>query len=295
MMSRTQYKGSLLIEMLVVMALIALFLPLLVTALARLQDRHALAQIYQDQFEIKAAVEAHFQAQWARLQPAGCALDNNAFLTIESGQSPPSRLSSRTVSSQSDWLRGIDYGLCRRSLFIDENPTEVRLDCHWDEGDTVRFAGCDGVYYGQVTKVNSRGDKSTIVFNNDAVRGQSGILASQDGFYWYLSPGKDGSDALWRTPDLSGNSQELMNGIERLAVLPLLDETDNGLVDALATDYGQYPLVKVRALWVEYQYRLNNCRDDLSDLGAQEYASMRGEVWRYSPPCQGIGNQIISL
>lgn len=294
-MSRSQLKGSVLIEVLVVSALIALFLPMLVTALARLQDRHALAQNYQDQFEIKAAIESHFQAQWARLQPAGCTMDSHLYLTIESGLSPPSRLASRTVSRQSDWLSGVDYGLCRRSLTVTENPIDVFLACHWKEGDTVRFSSCHDVYFGQVTHVNSRKDKSTVLFNDEAILDQSGIAASQDGFYWYLSPGKDGAEALWRTPALSGNSEELMNGIERLSVLPLLDENDNGLVDSLTTDYGLFPLWKVRALWVEYQYRLSDCREGLSDLDEMAYQSMRGEVWRYSPPCQGIGNQIIDL
>jgi len=44
MSRRTQMKGSLLIEMLVACALISLFLPFLVSALARLQERHLLAQ-----------------------------------------------------------------------------------------------------------------------------------------------------------------------------------------------------------------------------------------------------------
>lgn len=293
-MSRhTQMKGSLLIEMLVACALISLFLPFLVSALARLQERHLLAQTYQDQHEIKAAIDAHFQAQWARLVPANCAMDESLFLTIQSGESPPVRLASRKVSSGSDWMKGTDYGLCRGAVTVSSNPFETNLSCHWKVGDRTNFSSCESSFSGQVVSVSSH--KSKIELTDDLAIGQSGMIESQGGFYWYVSPGKEGGDAFWRTPEENGNSLELLNGIERLSIFPLLDEDDNGLVDSLDTRYGPFALNKLRGLWVEYQYRLSNCKSDRQEPFAQSYHSMRGGDWHYLSPCQGIGNQIIVL
>ncbi|WP_392384595.1 type II secretion system protein [Marinomonas primoryensis] len=293
MSRRTQMKGSLLIEMLVACALISLFLPFLVSALARLQERHLLAQTYQDQHEIKAAIDAHFQAQWTRLVPANCAMDESLFLTIQSGESPPIRLASRKVSSGSDWIKGTDYGLCRGAVTVSSNPFETNLLCHWKVGDRTNFSSCESFFSGQVVSVSSH--KSKIELTDDLAIGQSGMIESQDGFYWYLSPGKEGGGAFWRTPEESGNSLELLNGIERLSIFPLLDEDDNGLVDSLDTRYGPFALNKLRGLWVEYQYRLSNCKSDRQESFTQEYHSMRGDDWHYLPPCQGVGNQIIVL
>ncbi|MCB5161344.1 hypothetical protein [Marinomonas algarum] len=289
-------KGSLLLEVLVVCLLIALFLPFLVSALANVQNRHLLAQQYQNQFALQSAIETHFQAQWTRLLPAGCSLDERASITIQSGSIPPDRLASRRVFSESDWLYGESYGLCQGSFTVTENPQqEIALACHWKEGETARFITCRDHYLGQIIDINSRGNVSDIMFESDDVIGQSGILASQDGFYWYLSPGKDGSRAFWRTPAIKGNSRELFKNIERLAIFPLLDLDGDGAVDALATEYGEFSLEQVRALWVEYQYRLSDCRESLSDQAAQEYVSMRGDQWIYRSPCQHVGNQIINL
>jgi len=290
---KVHLRGSLLIELLVVIVLVSLFLPFLVTALSRLQERHLLAQTYQDQHKLKAAIDAHFKAQWARLVPANCNDDADLSLTIQPGSSKPDRLSSRTVMEGSDWLRGVDYGSCRTSITVLENPFETPLNCHWKAGDSMTFSNCSVNYSGQVLSVTS--NKSTMQLDDDFILGQSGIIESQDGFYWYLSPGKDGWTAFWRTPEESGNSLELWNGVERFAVFPLLDEDGNGLVETLDARYGDYVLKSVRGLWVEYQYRLSNCKSSSGVRLNQDYVSMRGDTWHYVAPCQGVGNQIIVL
>ncbi|PYF83117.1 hypothetical protein DFP75_102207 [Marinomonas alcarazii] len=293
-MNLRQYlKGSLFVELLVVCALIALFLPFLVTALARMQERQLLAQTYQDQHIIKNAIRSHIKAQWARLLPASCRIDERLFLTIESGDVPPARLAAREVSKGSDWLKGVDYGLCRRSIMLDDNPIETTMDCHWKAGDKASFSSCESYYDGQVLNVTTR--KSVIDFGVDVALGQSGIIESQDAFYWYVSTGKEGVNALWRTPEESGNSLELWNGIERIAVYPLLDSSGNGLVDTLETRHGEFSLTSIKGLWVEYQYQLSDCKMSGKTAFQQEYHSMRDEVWRYLSPCQGVGNQIIVL
>lgn len=284
------------IELLVVCALVALFLPFVVSALVRMQERHLLGQAYQDQQAIRAAIDAHFQAQWARLVPASCRIGDDVFITIESGRSPPTRLASRDLDRQSDWIRGTDYGLCRGTVTVKENPFETTLSCPWKVGDSVRFSSCEAIFEGQVFSVSAQ--KSVLQLKGGDVAhqaiGQSGILENQESFYWYISPGRDGRLAFWRTPEQSGNALELWNGLERMSVFPLLDESSNAKVDTLDTRYGRFSLNVLRGLWVEYQYQLSHCQFE-TNQSEQAYLSMRGEVWRYSSPCQGVGNHIIVL
>ena len=145
----------------------------------------------------------------------------------------------------------------------------------------------------QVLSVTST--QTQIQLMDDTAIGKSGILESQDGFYWYLSPGKNGGTAFWRTPEESGNSLELLNGIERLAIFPLLDENNDGSVDTLVTNYGDFSLKALRGLWIEYQYVLDDCQSERGVQLEQSYLSMRSETWSYTSPCQNIGNQIIVL
>ncbi|WP_369922167.1 hypothetical protein AB8E32_08450 [Marinomonas polaris] len=293
MNQRRYMKGSLLIKLLVVCGLIGLFLPFLVIAIARMQERHLLAQTYQDQHTIKAAIDAHLKAQWSRLLPASCTIDESLYLTIESGMSPPIRLATRRIDKNSDWLQGADYGLCRSSVTVRNNPMETTMACHWKAGDRTTFSSCESNYSGHV--LSDSASKSQIKLEDDAAIGQSGVIQSEDGFYWYIAEGKDVWSALWRTPEESGKSLELWNGLERFAVFPLLDNSRNGLVDTLDTEYGRFPLKNLRGLWVEYQYRLSDCKANRDAEFYQEYHSMRGEKWHYHSPCQGVGNQIIVL
>lgn len=297
MMIRRQAKGSLLVELLVVCALIALFLPFVVSALARMQERHLLGQTYQDHQAIRAAIDAHFRAQWGRLIPASCRIEDSLFLTIESGGSPPPRLASRALDDRSDWIRGTDYGLCRGTVSVQENPLETSFSCHWKAGDSVRFSSCDTTFQGQIISASSQ--KSMVQLSGgsaaDSAIGQSGIIESQDGFYWYVSKGKEGRNAFWRTPEESGNALELWDGIERLSFFPLLDTNQDGKVEALDTRYGRFALNVLRGVWVEYQYQLNDCKSQRHTQFQREYLSMRGDVWRYTSPCQGVGNHIIVL
>ena len=161
----------------------------------------------------------------------------------------------------------------------------------------MRFSSCESYFPGQILSVSAQHSRIELIGGElveDAI-GQSGIIESQDEFYWYISEGKGGQNAFWRTPRESGNSLELWSGIERLSVFPLLDDNLDGRVDALDTGYGQFSLAKVRGLWVEYQYRLHDCKSERDTQLAQDYRSMRGETWRYFSPCQGVGNQIIVL
>ncbi|MBJ7539104.1 hypothetical protein [Marinomonas transparens] len=290
-------RGSLLLELLVAILLLSLILPFVVTATARLHERYQLAQTYLEQHKVKNAIEEHFRSQWSRLVPANCCDDETLFLTIQSGHSVPSRLSKRPLSAQSDWLKGSDYGLCRTSVTITTNPLETGLSCHWKAGNRVSFSSCDARYQGQVLSVSS--SRTKIELMDEAALGQSGILASEDAFYWYLGEGKNGQNALWRTPEGSGNSLELWAGLERLSIFPLLDNDKDGLVDAIDSRYGDFSLQTLRGLWVEYLYELSDCAINPNAKQApqrnREYRSMRGDTWHYQAPCQGVGNHIIVL
>ncbi|MCV2403275.1 type II secretion system GspH family protein [Marinomonas sp. C2222] len=295
---RGNQRGSLLLEMMVACLLISIILPTLVVALSSFQERQALAQRYQDHQNRRAAINAHFHAQWSRLIPAHCFEDSSLTLTIQSGHNLPSRLSNRSVKSHSDWLLGSDYGACRTSLTVNSNPFTTSMDCYWKAGDEVTFSSCGVSVKGQLLSVSSSG--TSIELENDTALGHSGIVESEDAFYWYLREGKDGSTAFWRTPAFSGNSLELMNGIERLALFPLLDTSNDGFVDSLSTHYRDFALQQVRGIWVEYLYRLTDCQEGQGAFSrqesiTQEYTSMRGEVWLYKSQCQAVANQIIKL
>lgn len=295
---RRNQRGSLLLEVMVACLLISIILPILVMALSSFQQRQVLAQRYQDHQNRRAAINAHFRAQWSRLIPAHCFEDSILTLTIQPGHNLPSRLSNRSVENHSDWLLGVDYGACRTSLAVSSNPFTTSIDCHWKAGNEVTFSSCGVSVKGQLLSVYNSG--SSIQLENDTALGHSGIVESEDAFYWYLREGKDGSTAFWRTPVLSGNSLELMNGIERLALFPLLDTSNDGFVDSLATNYGDFSLQQVRGIWVEYMYRLTDCQEEQGVFSRQEniiqeYTSMRGEAWLYQSQCQAVANQIIKL
>jgi len=132
------------------------------------------------------------------------------------GESPPVRLASRKVSSGSDWIKGTDYGLCRGAVTVSSNPFETNLSCHWKVGDRTNFSSCESSFPGQVVSVSSH--KSKIELTDDLAIGQSGMIESQDGFYCIYRLEKREAMRFGRTPEESGNSLELLNGIERLSI-----------------------------------------------------------------------------
>jgi len=92
-----------------VLCLISLFLrPFWWVAHCSLAGTSLLAQTYQDQHEVKAAIDAQLSAQWTRLVLQIVRWTSRLFLNIQSGPSPLLlfRLASRKVSSGSDWIKG---------------------------------------------------------------------------------------------------------------------------------------------------------------------------------------------
>jgi hypothetical protein len=290
---QSRLAGSILLELMLVCALLAILLPLLVSPFWQLQKRHSLILTYLDQAKYQTALGAQFTAHWARLLPAGCYLDSTLSLTIGSAQNVPVRLSQRSMSSQSDWLEGMDYGACRVSLDSIQAPLITSNDCDLNVGELVRVASCEASVQAQVTQATDLAVRFDLLGNS--VLEQTGILETRMPFYWYVGEGKNGQQALWRTPTVSGNSLELWSGVMALSVSPLLDEDQDGLVDTIDSRYGSYSLSKVRALWVEYLYELEPCQAATQIPLAQQYQTLRGERWEYLAPCQGVANQIIVL
>lgn len=296
MTRHTTQRGSLLLELMVACAVLAIMLPLLIPSLWQLKTRHNLALTYLDQAAFRSALTAQFKAHWARLLPAGCSIDTGLRLTIGSSSNVPARLSQRSMSNQSDWLEAIDYGACRISLDAIQDPIETTNSCDLSVGDRVRVTTCEASMQVQVTQSTNQKLKFNLpTSTGSSVLNQTGILESQAGFYWYAGEGKIGQQALWRTPKISGNSLELWSGLKALAILPLMDEDADGLVDSIETRYGEYSLSKVRAVWVEYLYELDNCKASSQLTQPQYYQTMRGDQWEYFSPCQGVGNKIIVL
>lgn len=302
-------RGSLMLEVMVACALMAIILPLIGPAVWRLQERHRLAVTYLSQQTFHSALKSQFVAHWSRLRPAGCSVNDDVYLTIGRGTQEPSRLVRRDVEERSDWLEATDYGACRLSVGPLTNPLNISNApaCDLSIGDLLTVSTCLGHADAQVIRTSrdqTRLQLSSFVFSNKerqtdgskkalSLLGQSGILESQEPFYWYVGQGKNGQPSFWRTPGMSGNSLELWSGLKRMAIFPLLDEDQDGVADTIDKHYGDYALSHTLGLWVEYLYQLPDC--DLSERLQIEkvYHSMRGNVWHYQSPCQGVGNQII--
>ncbi|REG84288.1 hypothetical protein [Marinomonas pollencensis] len=290
---RATLRGGLLLELMLVCALLAIILPLLIAPLWQLQQRHGVALTYLDQSKFQIALASQFEAHWSRLLPAACYLDTGLSLTIGTADEPPARLSQRSLVPQSDWLEAVDYGACRVSLGTVNSPLVSANHCDLSAGDWVRVASCHTSEQTQVAQAN--GQSFTLNLLDQDMLGQTAFLESQQAFYWYAGEGKNGQPAFWRTPQLSGNSLELWAGLMALAISPLLDENQDGLVDTIDARYGTYSLTKVRALWVEYLYQLSPCQAATQPPQTQVYNTLRGERWQYLAPCQGVAKQVIVL
>ncbi|BFM48961.1 hypothetical protein [Marinomonas sp. THO17] len=292
-LAKRRQAAGIMLELLVACLLLSLMLPLILNSLRDMRLGHIQRQAYQQSLALKSAIDAHLRSQWSRLKPAHCVPSTEALLTITQAQHPPQRLANKNLAAGSDGLLATDVGLCRVSTKVTNNPIKIAVDCHWKAGDAIEFASCEGITKGQVVSVS--GDQASLSFADNQLLGESGVIASQDRFYWYLAEGKAGNTALWRTPAETGSALELWSGIERLSIFPLLDTQQDSLVDSLNTEYGEYSMASVRALWVEYQYRVEDCQWQAEDSAPQEYVSMRGQTWQYRPPCQQVTNQIIDL
>ena len=290
MQQRLSSKGSILMELLVACFVVSLVMPFLISAVSRLNEQQLRTSQYLLAQEVENALIDHLKAQWSRLLPAGCLLPSHTLI-IQSSEVIPLKLKRRALDKASDWLGGIDYGLCRFTMTARGQQTHLVDACDWKLGDPVTFTSCVGRYSASITSVNSQGMVVSLA-SQDGI-GQSGILESEQAFYWYLADGKNGTLALWRTPSISGRSLELWAGLERMALYPLLDTGQDGLVDSIDTRHGEYALNQVRAIWVEFIYRLPNCVNHFP-LDAS-YQTMRGEVWSYQPPCTNVGKRIIPI
>ncbi|GAB3484612.1 type II secretion system protein [Marinomonas epiphytica] len=289
--------GMLLIEMLVVCALISIILPTLIQLTQSLLQQQTKAKYYLQTEQLKAALNDQFSAQWGRLKPAACSYPSHLGIHIANNRDVPDRLKGRNLVSGSDWLAASDFGFCRLSLnSLLTHEVSLTNKCGWKSRQTIVFRSCIGSYSATLNTATSQ--KVTLqVVQSDALN-QAGIFERDLAYYWYVGKGKEGTPALWRRPQIKGNALEIWNGLEKLAIYPFLDTSANGKVDGIATAYGQYPLTQVKALWVEYVYRLPSCSDDDTQTNkatTYSYQTLRGEQWQFQPPCTQLGQHLIDL
>ena len=278
-------------ELLVAAFIVALVMPFLVRALSALFAQQQSAGQYLHTLQVQDALVDQLSSQWSRLAPAGCYQDEHAIIRIQSAAQPPLLLKSRSLEATSDWLAGNDYGLCRLSVQASSTKITMPATCYWPKATKVTFSSCQGRYKGTVSA--SGRQQMTVTLQNNAGVGQSGVIEAEQGFYWYLATGKSASLALWRTPSERGRSLELWQGLQKLAIYPLLDLDQDGRVDSIDRRYGDYDLRQVKALWVEFSYRLAECRNPQTT--ALTYRTLRGQLWTYQPPCEHVATHIIAI
>jgi len=302
MNKRYRLRGGLLFEVMVACALIAIIVPLIGRAIWQLQTHDVLARMFSQQETFSSALASQFSAQWSRLRPAGCSPNDHSQLRIGKGGEVPKRLQSRDVDDHSDWLQATDSGACRLSIRSLSNPLTLTNECGFSPGERANVSTCLGNIDARVSRVSAQSTtfqlSSLTVMSTDSNKavslvGQTGVLESRASFYWYVGRGKNHQPAFWRTPVFSGRSLALWLGLKRLAVFPLLDDNQDGKVDAIDKDYGTYDMSKVLGLWVEYLYQLNDCEVAKSTQRQRTYHSMRGEQWQYNAPCEGVANTIV--
>lgn len=267
------------ISMMVLMILMQLLFPLLSHARNQSLDKIRLL----DRLELSSALEDHFQSQLSPLFGKACGNGIGNFIEIGSAEaSLPERIGRKTLLAGSDWLLASQNAQCSYPLKMTSLTPVLAYACDWDVGDRVVFSNCHTSANGLITQITSA--STGFSFSDAELLGESGILVSQRGFIWYLAKGKN-DNAFWRTPSLKGNSLELWSGINKLSIYPLLDLDGSGALDALANEYGLYPLSQLKGLWVELMVRQVPCSYQ-KEGQTEEYFNHRGDVWQYNARCE---------
>ena len=298
--AKGQQGGWVMAELMLAIAIVMLLSASLLPILLQTQQSQQQQMTYLQSQTWVASFKDHLTAQWQRLVWQGCSLASNQMLSFGNMQRiKPTRITSKKVVAASDWLQATDLGYCRTSQTL--SPTiSFNSRCQWREGQAVRFSQCQNQYMGTV--ISSNKDQQTIelalpsslTFPLADTAEKTGILLSEEPYIWYLATGKSGQAAFWRTPMLSGNSLELWNGVQQIALYPLLDTDQDGKLDQLSTQYGDYSIAAVKAIWVEVMVSLDGCQSP-TDVEPYEYLTFRGDVWPYFPPCHYISDFLVPL
>lgn len=289
-MVKLKQSGFLLIEVLITIAILTGLVLLFIPAIQHHEESLSKREKILDMMALNSALDDQFKAQFQRLGRIGCASGEGQWVEIGDWQSKPVRLKSDNLDRGSDWLKGLDIGLCAAYGNLSGQQIEVAWSCDdLDVGDNLHVSSC-----GQdlTAKVLSNSQGIVTALSSDASLFGEVLVYQTKGFYWYVKQGKAGANALWRRPEESGNALELMTGLEHVRFYPVLDRDLDGVVDAVGVNYGEVPLRQLKGVLIEYLYGTGHCGSPSQTL---HYQTLRGDQWDYDGLCLKVGKQLIAL
>lgn len=282
--------GFLLLEALIAMALLTGLIGILIPFIQEVEQGLSKRQSMMDLMALNGALDDQFQAQFQRLGSVGC-YSADEWLQVGNSQSKPARLSSYNLDLGSDWLYGLDTGLCAGYGRSEEQEVEVSLRCDdLGVGDTVYVSSCEQSSAARVLSYNN--DGMLKAWNSGAALTGDVLVYSVQGFYWFVKKGKSETNAFWRRPKASGNALELMSGLTHVRFYPVLDRDSDGEADEVFVDYGAVSTEQVMGILVEYLYGNSDC--DLA-AQAQSYQTLRGDQWLYDGVCLKVGKLLAGV
>ncbi|MFT2109690.1 type II secretion system protein [Marinomonas sp. 2405UD68-3] len=295
---RSSQSGWVLFEVVISTAIIMILLSYTVPILIQSKDHSTVVQQRLLSLSWSEGFKDNVMAQWQSIVRNGCYSGAESIIEIGQFNSSqiPSRIKNKTLEKGSDWLKGGISGQCGSTQTINGNEFEFDSSCQWKTNQTVLFSHCEAEYQGWVSQVS--GARITVQFNaiqpNSLGVWPSGALFRFEPYVWYVSKGKNGHAAFWRTPLRSGNSLELWSGVKKIAIYPMLDNDSDGVLDELSTEYGEYDRSKLNALWVEALVTFEDCTNAPS-FPTSQYTTFRGDTWSYQSRCDSIIDFIVPL
>lgn len=286
----TNNRGFLLLEMLVTIVLLTGLMVLLLPAVLRLETQLTVRQNSLQVTSMEGFVQDQFNAQFARLGSTGCLADS-ANVEIGPSTSKPTRLAHYSLDNRSDWLKAVDHGACGGYGTVSGAFVQTSFSCDGaDVGDWVSMSNCSVREQGQILAVTSSGLKIQTL--TGALNGH--VLVSRNmPFYWFIKPGKSGSNSFWRRSVLSGNALELLPNITHMRIYLVLDQDDDGIADEIKVSYGVVPVRKLAGLLVEYQFALLDCEQ--GSRASESYQTLRGDEWLYDGVCNQVGKVLVDV
>lgn len=281
--------GYLLLEALIAIAVLTGLMGLVIPFVQSIEASLSKRQKMLDLIAMNVSLNDQFQAQFQRLGSVGC-YSANSWLQVGNHQSKPARLHADDLDPSSDWLYGMDSGLCAAYGWSDAQEVMVSMACDGlDVGDTLYVSSCE---QNAPAKILSSHNGELKAWNAGAeLTGQVLVYSAED-FYWFVKPGKAASNAFWRRPEASGNALELMTGAEHVRFYPILDRDLDGEADEIFVNYGAVPTPQVMGILVEYLYGAADCE---LDAQPRSYQTLRGDQWHYDGLCLKVGKLLASV
>lgn len=296
---KSKKRGWMLFEVMIATIMMMVLFSLIVPILTQAKQHNS---IVQQRFQAQAWIEGfkdNLAAQWEKLFWRGCGNwpSNTITISPSNASNVPQRIKNKSLQAHSDWVQGRLLGECLSLETISGQEFEFSSACNWKVNQQIMFSHCRASYTGWVESV--KGERVGIHLNApvnvlDTEYPLSGLILSNKPFVWYLAKGKSAQTSLWRTPLDIGNSLELWSGIKHLAVYPMLDINMDGILDELTTEYGEYSVESIQAVWVESLVAYENCTPNQNN-SLQPYKNFRGDIWYYDSRCEFLADFIVPL